>query len=70
MSPPFSTYIDSKDMEQEASSSPKPKKGNMTNQKLLEGMDSVEAFDKMYMVREAVFRRGSRSLTDVAFKRL
>lgn len=39
-------------MEQAASSSPKPKKGNMTNQKLLEGMDSVEAFDKMYMVRK------------------
>lgn len=58
-------------MEQEASSSPKPKKGNMTNQKLLEGMDSVEAFDKMYMVREARFGRGSRSLTHVyAFKRL
>ncbi|CDH50087.1 hypothetical protein RO3G_08432 [Lichtheimia corymbifera JMRC:FSU:9682] len=64
MSPPFSTYIDSKDMEQEASSSPKPKKGNMTNQKLLEGMDSVEAFDKMYMALSA---RAIKSY-DVSFR--
>lgn len=57
-------------MEQAASSSPKPKKGNMTNQKLLEGMDSVEAFDKMYMVRklEKIALQSLTSITLVGFK--
>lgn len=42
----------------------------MTNQKLLEGMDSVEAFDKMYMVRklEKIALQSLTSITLVGFK--
>lgn len=42
---PFSVYLDKNDPEPKENS-----KGKMTNQKLLEAMDSVEAFDKIYMV--------------------
>jgi hypothetical protein len=34
----------------EESSTNLPKSDNITNQKLLEAVDSVDAFDKMYMV--------------------
>ncbi|KAI8148730.1 trafficking protein particle complex subunit 10, partial [Fennellomyces sp. T-0311] len=45
---PFSIYLDTKPSE-EMTKSPRKSKGPVTNEKLLEAINSVEAFDKMYM---------------------
>ena len=51
---PFSIYLDCKVENadnNETKSPPAKPKGSMTNEKLIEAINSVEAFDKMYMVR-------------------
>ncbi|KAI7848995.1 trafficking protein particle complex subunit 10 [Circinella umbellata] len=58
---PFSIYLDSKVENinnDEIKSPPAKSKGSMTNEKLLEAINSVEAFDKMYM---ALSTRGIKS---------
>ncbi|KAI9499327.1 trafficking protein particle complex subunit 10 [Zychaea mexicana] len=46
---PFSIFLDTKLNDDTAKSPPAKPKGPMTNEKLLEAINSVEAFDKMYM---------------------
>lgn len=48
MTEPFSIYFDANSKRDSPINS---SRGKITNQKLLETIDSVEAFDKVYMVR-------------------
>ncbi|KAI7870261.1 trafficking protein particle complex subunit 10 [Spinellus fusiger] len=45
---PFSIYLDGKHVHKKSAQKEEPAKENITNQNLLEAIDSIDAFDKMY----------------------